>query len=111
MTRPQPRALSDKIELRKQAVPLDKRLVSGRSIQIEKVRASARVRVSPYSANPGKYVAKVYRGNVLVAQELVDRQDYSVEQVMDAYRQDVLGGVYDTQLTDVYQERKAGRGS
>ena len=101
--------LSDKVQLQKEAVSLDQRLVSGRNVPIEKVRESAKIEVTGYSKDPAKYLAKIKRGNVLVAQELVSRGDYSVEQVTNAYRQEVLAGGYDSALTDVYQEQKAKR--
>ena len=107
----EPESLTSKLKLDKQAVSLDQRLVSGRTIPIEKVRDSAKVKVTSYHAEPDKYVAKVYRGNVLVAQEWVGKDEYSVEDVTQAYQQEILAGEYDQALTDVYQERKAGRGS
>ena len=72
---------SDKIELQKEAVPLDQRLVSGRSVPIETVRQKAKIEVGSYSKDPEKYLAKIKRGNVLVAQELVSRGEYAVDQV------------------------------
>ena len=78
--------ISDKIALKKEAVSLDQRLVSGRTVPMEQVREKAKIEVSSYSKDPEKYLAKIKRENVLVAQELVSRGEYSVEQVQEAYR-------------------------
>ena len=113
-SRPQnsePENLTSKLELDKQAVSLDTRLVSGRTTPIETIREKAHIEVSSYPKEPDKYLAKIKRGNVLVAQELVGKGEYSVEEVTDAYRQEVLAGEYDSALTAIYQERKAGRDS
>ena len=102
--------LAARIQLEKEPVSLDQRLVSGRNIPMKRVRASAKIRVSDYAADPDKYLAKIYRGNVLVSQELVSKDEYSVEDVESAYRHEVLDGQYDEALTTRYQERKANRG-
>ena len=92
----EPESLISKLKLDQEAVSLDTRLVSGRTIPIEKVREKAHIEVSSYSKEPDKYLAKIKRGNILVAQELVGKGNYSVEEVTNAYRQEVLAGEYDT---------------
>ena len=108
-TRQEDAGLVERLQLSKEAITLDTRLVSGRNYPVGKIRIKAKVKVSAYAGSPDKYIAKVYRGNVLVAQELVARGDYSIAQVEETYRQDILAGNYDNALTAVYQERKALR--
>lgn len=101
--------LVDKIELERESVDLNTRLVSGRNYPIESIRDKAKVKVALLPGQD-KYAVKLYRGNVLVAQELVVKHDYSAEQVESAYRSDIVAGNYDRHLTEGYQERKALRG-
>ncbi len=77
----------------------------------EKIREGAKINVSSYSAEPDKYLVKIYRSNVMVNQGLVPRGEYSVGQVEQYFREQIMEGKYDNALTDVYMEQKAKRKS
>ena len=51
----------------------------------------------------------MHRGNVLVGQWKVPRQEYSVDQVEGYFKQQVAEEIHDHELTDIYQEQKAKR--
>ncbi len=101
--------LAGRVELERESGDLDTRLVSGRNYPIENIREKAMVKIALLPTND-KYAVKLYRGNVLVAQELVTRGDYTSSQVEGAFRGLISDGEYDKALTETYLERKALRG-
>lgn len=76
---------------------------------IEELRKKAKVKLKEYDADT--YIGGLMRGNRYVLKFILPKKagnkTLSVKEAEKAVKDDVLAGVYDTELTEVYEELKA----